>query len=179
MWTSFYRWILTMFSYEIKNTLENKSKLPYVFELMVLGVYTVISLYNALAMLFQIPMLSGNKAGSPSVISVLLNIIVLMKLHISIHIKKTKNIERAMEGMVGEGIVNEIEIKTWQKRSGLVCSGYIIDIVILGFFMVYGQTVSESLAAIGIVAVMETFIDGLLNNLTARYEVDPKVFVRA
>lgn len=178
MLANFDKWILTKFSYEIKNLAGSKHKWSYKADLAFLLIYTVISLYNALTMLFPNTTLSNIQGTSPSLFMVILNIIVLVRLNISIYIKKKESINSTINDLLNKGVVKKIDIKAWQSRLGIIYIGYVIDIVISIYYFFYGKVVSESLAVIGIIAILETFLNSFLDNVTARYEAVPEVFMK-
>lgn len=60
----------------------------------------------------------------------------------------------------------------------ILCVGYGIILMVIVYYFCYGEVVSGSLAIAGIVAVIETFINSFLDNLAARYEADPEVFMK-
>ncbi|MCI8798546.1 hypothetical protein NSB25_13830 [Acetatifactor muris] len=178
MLANFDKWILTKFSYEVKNTAGNKHKWSYKSDLVFLYIYTGCSLYNAVMMLFPNAALANSPGASPSLLVVILNIIVLVRLNISIYIKKKESINATVNTLLNKGVIKKIDIKAWQSRLGIIYIGYAIDIVISVYYFFYGQAVSESLAVIGIIAIMETFINSFLDNLVARYEAIPEVFMK-
>lgn len=173
----FDKWVLKKFSYDIENQDGNKNKWPYISDLVFLIIYSVISLYNALIMILQNIVLNNSVAPS-SIITIFLNIIVLVRLNISIYIKKKESIYITEEKLSKQGIVKKINIKVWQRRLGIIYIGYVIVIVISIFYICYGSVVSKSLGFIGIIAIIETFINSFLDNLTARYEAVPEVYIK-
>lgn len=135
MVTNFHKLILEKFSYEAKNTLGNKHELSYKSDSAVLAAYTVISLYNALTMIFPVLAISGSTGGAPSWITIILNVVVLIRLNIGTYIKKKECEDNASDELRGKGIVNKIDIKTWQIRLGIIIAGYIIDILIAIYYL--------------------------------------------
>lgn len=176
--SNFDKWVLMKFSYDIKNQAGNKNKWSYISDLTFLLIYSAISLYNALIMMFQNLALTSSSAASPSGITIFLNIIILVRLNISIYIKKKESIYITEKELLKHGIVKKIDIKAWQRRLGIIYIGYVIVIVIAMFYLFYGSVVSKSLGFIGIIAIIETFINSFLDNLTARYEAVPEVYIK-
>lgn len=171
------KWILAKFSYEVKNTIGNKHKWSYIFDFVLLIFYTSVSLYNAFVILFPSKVLVNNSGGVPSFSVLVLNFIILLRLNISIHIKKEENVNAALKKW-NYSIIKEVDIKTWFSRLAIIYVGYIVDVIITIYYFAYGQVVSDSLAVIGIVAIIETFINSFLDNLIARYEAVPDVFIK-
>lgn len=176
--SDFDKWILTRLSYEVKNQVGDKHKWTYLSDLFVLIVYSGLSLYNALAMIFPNLILTTDYNSSPSKIAIILNIFILIRLNISIYIKKKENISVTEDKLSKDEIIKKIEIKVWQYRLGIVYAGYIMAAVISLFYICYGEIVSKSLGFIGIIVIVETFINSFLDNLTARYEAIPEIYTK-
>ncbi len=172
------RWILTKLSLKIENTAGTKHKRSYLSDLVFLIVYTAISLYNALALMFSQLILTDGKGTSPSLLVIYLNVIVIVRLNIDIYIKKKENVNVTLDRLPAVKFVQEIDIKTWRYRLEILCVGYGIILMVIVYYFCYGEVVSGSLAIAGIVAVIETFINSFLDNLAARYEADPEVFMK-
>lgn len=176
--SNFDKWILTRFSYEVCNQVGNKHKWSYISDLMFLFIYSGFSLYNALIMVFPTSTLTNSNGVSPSGITIILNIIILVRLNISIYIKKKESINITEEKLLKQGIVKKLDMKAWQYRLWIIYIGYVIAVIISIYYLCYGSVVSTSLGVIGIVAIIETFLNSFLDNLTARYEAVPEVYIK-
>lgn len=173
------RWILEKCSYDIKCPNGDNNKMNCNFDLVALLAYSVLSICNVINLPDSILQIVGisSSGGIPSIITIILNLIVILKLGIGLKIKRLDNKRKATKEYNAPGdVATELIINAWNVRKWILWCGYMIDGVTGVMYFFHRQ--SDFLVIIVWVTVVETFINGLIENCVIRYEAVPKVFAR-
>lgn len=174
------QYILKKLSYEIINTSGNNNKYACIVDWILLIIYSSISLFNAIKIWLPnnvIIFFNLSTGNIPSLAIIVINIIVLIRINLSLYIKSKNNMKKELQKMKDtRKVASLINISTWDKRMQIVVWGYIIDAVVALFNIFYGTTVSGSLSVIVIIAIIETFINNTIDNLEIRYEAIPIIY---
>ena len=113
------RKLLKKFSYDIVDKDGNNNKKANNLDLILLVVYTGISLFNALK-----PLINNT---STSLLVCLINIIILIRMNISIYIKNKECIKSETEKLANTGkVIKELFVYTGNVRMNIITYGYLI-----------------------------------------------------
>lgn len=177
------QWILEKCCYNIQDLSGNNNRRPLNADLCLLIVYTAFSLFNAILVWIPQPILNkwGIMSGGtpPTLIIIIINFIVLVRLNISLYIKAKGNMEAELQKLyIQRQVITELSINTWRIRMWIVSVGYFMDLIVGIVCIIYGAQTYSSLSVIVIISIIETFLNNLIDNYEIRYMAVPKVYKR-
>lgn len=185
--------ILRFFKYKIHDETGNVNKKANDWDYFLCWLYAIISLYNAISgigtmKLFAEFDLSRGIEGivaSPNFNSVVktilllvINLIILIRLNIKCYIKKCESKENALMNYNNDDSIRgvlEIITQTWDRRIQLLKYIYLMDVVIIVMNFYFRASVETSLAWLVILPIFVTLLNNLLDIAENKYSAEPGV----
>lgn len=160
---------LEKFGYTVNDTSGKTNYFYNIFEFLIQSVYFGLSLFNAIGKL--------NPENTISLVTLAINVLVLAK----IWVKNMKNANRADKGKqnIKElesfcGVVR-VQVKVYERKMIFTNAMLVMAGALIVYSQFFGYTsVFDPKAIIGIIVVVTSFIDGILNILENMYQAIPK-----
>lgn len=175
------RWLLEKYNYKIGNEEGKNNRFANIIDCIFCVVYAVISLFNAFMGINTMAIFDTNNQGDimstiRTVLLIVINIIVLLRLNIKLYIKGKETAESALKEFcdADTGLnIPDININTWNKRIQFIKYVYVIDAVIIIMNFIYKSTIETSLSTIVFLPILVTLFNNIIDIAENMYQATP------